>query len=219
MYHNVPRNTKRLRSSLIIDILKRMLAIFLDSETNGLNPKLHRVVEIAFDIVDLSTGASKLKYQTLISQEVADWNKSDQESLKINGFTWDEVSLGKPLKQVSKEIIDHFTAHGIKRGKAVFICQNPSFDRVFFSQIVDPKTQEHLHWPYHWLDLASMHWALTINKAKSGTGPLPWETGLSKDKIASFYKLPPEEKPHRAANGVAHLIQCYKAVVPFPNCV
>ncbi len=206
-----------MRSSLIIDTLKRMLGIFLDSETNGLNPKIHRIVEIAFDIVDLSTGISLLKYQALINQDVTDWEKSDKESLKINGFTWDEVSQGKPLENVSKEIIDHFASFEIQRKKAVFICQNPSFDRVFFSQVIDPKTQELLNWPYHWLDLASMHWALRITQAKSGTGPLPWDTGLSKDKIADFYKLPPEEKPHRAMNGVSHLIQCYKAVVGFPN--
>ncbi len=36
---------------------------------------------------------------------------------------------------------------------------------------------------------------------------------LSKDKIAKFYNLPPEEKPHRALRGVEHLIECYKAAV------
>ena len=194
-----------------------MLGIFLDSETNGLNPRTHHVLEIAFDLVDLSTGISKFKYQTLISQDVVDWEKSDQTSLKINGFTWEEVSQGKSLREVSQEIIDLFAKFDIQRKRAVFICQNPSFDRAFFSSIVDPKTQDILNWPYHWLDLASMHWALTINKAKLETSPLPWDTGLSKDKIAAFYNLPPEEKPHRAMNGVAHLIQCYKAVVGFPK--
>ena len=194
-----------------------MLGIFLDSETNGLNSQNHRIVELAFQIVDLTTGSVKEKYQTIVKLSIENWEKSDLESLKINGFTWDEVSKGKPSNTITQEIIDCFARWGIRRKKAVFICQNPSFDRVFFSQLIDPDTQELLQWPYHWLDLASMHWALAIGQAKKGKGPLPWDTGLSKDMIASFYKLPPEDKPHRAMNGVSHLLLCYKAVVGFPT--
>lgn len=194
-----------------------MLGVFLDSETNGLNAQIHKLVEIAFKIVDLSSGEIKDKYQTIVNQEFTTWEKSDRESLKINGFTWEEVSKGKTLIQTRQEIIDCFQKWGILRKKAVFICQNPSFDRVFFSQIIDPDTQELLKWPYHWLDLASMHWALSMDKAKQKKGPFPWEIGFSKDLIASYYKLPPEEKPHRAMNGVSHLLQCYQAVVGFPH--
>ena len=194
-----------------------MLGVFLDSETNGLNPKIHKIVEIAFKIVDLSSGTVKDTYQTIVHQGIDQWEKSDPTSLKVNGFTWEEVAKGKPPTQVSQEIITCFSAWGIRRKKAVFICQNPSFDRVFFSQIIDSSTQESLFWPYHWLDLASMHWALVMEKAKQKKGPLPWETGYSKDMIASFYKLPPEEHPHRAMNGVSHLLLCYQAAVGFPT--
>ena len=173
-----------------------MIGVFLDTETNGLNSQVHKILEIAFKIVDLITGEEKGNFQTVIAQPIEIWEKSDQESLRINGFTWDEVVRGT---------------------KAVFICQNPSFDRVFFSQLIDPDTQELLSWPYHWLDLASMHWALSMEKAKQGNGPFPWETGLSKDLIASHYKLPGESKPHRAMNGVNHLLVCYEAVVGFPQ--
>lgn len=194
-----------------------MLGVFLDSEANGLNPRIHKIVEIAFQIVDLKTGRELVKYQSLITHQFTDWEKSDPSSLKMTGFTWEEVSKGKTLERVSQEIIDCFTESGIQRKKAVFICQNPSFDRTYFGQIVDPDTQEVLNLPYHWLDLASMHWALTMEKAKHQTGPYPWDTGLSKDKIANFYQLPPEQSPHRAMNGVNHLLECYKAVVGFPE--
>lgn len=194
-----------------------MLGIFLDSETNGLNSQIHKILEIAFKIVDLKTGEVKEVYQTTIAQSIEAWEKSDQESLRINGFTWDEVNQGKTPRHVSQQIIDCFASWEIKRKKAVFICQNPSFDRVFFSQLIDSDTQELLRWPYHWLDLASMHWALTMNRAQKDSGPLPWETGFSKDLIASYYQLPSEAKPHRAMNGVEHLILCYQAVVGFPQ--
>lgn len=194
-----------------------MIGVFLDTETNGLNSQIHKIVEIAFQIVDLKTGRLLDEYQSLITQPIEAWEKSDQESLRINGFTWQEVSKGKTARNVSQQIIDIFTRLGIRRKKAVFICQNPSFDRVFFSQLIDPDTQELLSWPYHWLDLASMYWALAMNKAKQNLGPLPWETGLSKDLIASQHALPGEEKPHRAMNGVKHLILCYQSVVGYPN--
>ena len=194
-----------------------MIGVFLDTETNGLNSQIHRVVEIAFKIVDLSTGELKEEYQTLVAQPIEVWEKSDQGSLRVNGFKWDEVSKGKPPRHVSQTIIDIFTQFKIRRKKAVFICQNPSFDRVFFSQLIDADTQELLSWPYHWLDLASMYWAIMLHKKRETQGPLPWETGVSKDLIASQYKLPKEAKPHRAMNGVNHLILCYEAVVGFPE--
>ena len=193
-----------------------MLGIFFDTEANGLNAHIHRILELAYKIVDLKDGSLKDEYQTVIAQPIEVWEKSDQESLKINGFTWNEISQGTTPRQVSQEIIDRFAAHGVRRKQAVFICQNPSFDRVFFSQLIDPDTQELLRWPYHWLDLASMYWAMSMESAKEKKGPFPWETGLSKDMIASRYRLPTEGKPHRAMNGVAHLLLCYQAVVGFP---
>lgn len=194
-----------------------MIGVFLDTETNGLNAQTHKVLELAFKIIDLSSGKLLEEYQTFVAQPIESWEKSDQESLRINGFTWAEVSKGKTPRHVSQAIIDIFTKCGIRRKKAVFICQNPSFDRAFFSQLIDADTQELLNWPYHWLDLASMHWAVTMEKAKLGQGPLPWDAGLSKDLIAAHHKLPGEAKPHRAMNGVNHLVLCYEAVVGFPK--
>lgn len=194
-----------------------MLGIFLDTETNGLNSQVHKIVELAYKIVDLRTGKLLAEYQTVVAQPIDVWEKSDRESLRINGFSWNEVSKGQNGSIVSQEIIDSFTKWGIRRKKAVFICQNPSFDRVFFSQLISSDTQEMLSWPYHWLDLASMYWAIAMQRSKHSSSPLPWETGLSKDLIASHYKLPAESKPHRAMNGVSHLLLCYEAVVGFPE--
>ncbi len=188
-----------------------MLAVFLDTETSGLNPYKHSILELAYKIVDVETGELKCAYDAVIAQSQANWQRADPSSLQVNGFTWEQVSEGLPLKSVSGATITAFAQHGIKRGEAVFICQNPSFDRAFFSQLVDPDLQESLGWPYHWLDLASMYWATHIKKT-----PQPWVTGLSKDNISEAHQLSPEKKPHRAMNGVDHLILCYDAVVGFP---
>jgi len=194
-----------------------VLGVFLDTETNGLNPQIHKILEVAFKIVDLKTGEIKETFQSLVTQPIEAWERSDQESLRINGFTWEMVKNGRSLRHTSQQIIDLFAQWTIRRKKAFFICQNPSFDRVFFSQLIDADTQELLSWPYHWLDLASMFWALSMTKVQRGEGVPPWEIGISKDTIASFYKLPLEEKPHRAMNGVEHLLLCYRTVVGFPE--
>ena len=45
-----------------------MLGIFLDSETNGLNPFIHNIIELAYKIVDLATGKEIYKYESIIFQ-------------------------------------------------------------------------------------------------------------------------------------------------------
>lgn len=193
-----------------------MLAIFLDSETNGLNPQKHKIIEIACKVVDACTREEKGSYYSVISYPKDVWEHSDEESLKVNGFSYEEVEKGKSLTRVAVEIKEFFSSLGITRGEAVFICQNPSFDRSFFGQIVDADEQEKLKWPYHWLDLASMFWALSMKKAGPKVSDYPWKTGLAKDKIAEVHAIEAEEKPHRAMQGVNHLIACYDAVVGFP---
>lgn len=189
-----------------------LLGIFLDTETNGLNPFKHKILEIAFKILDVETGACKAELEALIAIGEADWSLSDPESLKVNGFSWEETKKGRSLALVAEEIRAIFKANKIVRGEAVFICQNPSFDRAFFHQFFSTEEQEALKLPYHWLDLASMFWAVSLVEGNS-----PWQSGYSKDKIAAAYHLPPENQPHRAMNGVNHLLLCYEAVVGFPK--
>jgi len=194
-----------------------VLGIFLDTETNGLNPFKHRLLEIAYTLVDLFSGEVFYTFQAVLSIPKEAWDQSDKESLKVNGFTWKEISLGNPPSAVAQEILTTFKQFPIKRGNAVFICQNPSFDRAFFSQLIDTEVQETLLWPYHWLDLASMYWAEAIRCGKEHPDRYPWNTGVSKDKISTARNIPPEEKPHRALNGVNHLMLCYESIVGFPG--
>jgi DNA polymerase-3 subunit epsilon/oligoribonuclease len=189
--------------------------IFLDTETNGLNAFIHRVLEIAFKIVDLATGKVVDHYSTVVHISENDWAKSDPVSLQINGFTYALSEEGVPASEVSIAITNLLQKNHIGRDNAVFICQNPSFDRIFFSQLINPEIQESFKWPYHWLDLASMYWAEAMRAGRLDPLKLPWKTGLSKNKIALTYNLPPEESPHRAMNGVDHLILCYERVIGY----
>lgn len=189
-----------------------MIGIFLDTETSGLNPFKHALLELAYKIIDLLSGKELLAFESLVAQPKEVWNQADPKSLEVHELSWEQISKGRSPAALKQTIIADFARFEIDRTNAIFICQNPSFDRAFFSQLIDPDLQEQLHWPYHWLDLASMYWATQIDRF-----PPPWETGVSKDKISKVYQIPSEEKPHRAINGVNHLILCYSAVVGFPQ--
>lgn len=185
--------------------------IFLDTETNGVDWSRHQIVEIAFILVDLATGQKLDSYSSLIQLSPEEWDKSDPESLKFTGITFAELSQGKTKETIKKDILHFFQTHGLKRGKSLFICQNPSFDRLFFTSLISVPLQEECNFPYNWLDLASMFWAKQITNGYSTD-----QIFLSKDHIAHFYRIPPEQKPHRALAGVTHLIQCYEKLVGWP---
>lgn len=187
-----------------------MLGVFLDTETNGLDWSKHSILEIAFIIIDVKTGKKVASYEALqqLSNEL--WEKGDPESLAYTKIKKEEVQeKGKSKEQIKEEVLTLFKKHHINRGKAVFICQNPGFDRSFFNSIVDVATQEELKLPYYWLDLASMYWAERITSHKS------YHFCISKDAIAEHYGIPGEKKPHRAMQGVEHLIECYDQVVGY----
>lgn len=190
-----------------------MRAIFLDIETTGLDATKHCPIDIAFKVIDLKNGMIVGAYESVIKPSPELWENRDPASILINGFTWKVVSLGKEASVVGQEIMDLFKLFLIERGKAVFICQNPAFDRSFFTQLVDIYTQEKLNWPYHWLDLASMYWAVMSQQRELKKIPMPEKMNLSKNEIAREYGLPAEIEPHKAMNGVEHLILCYQAVL------
>lgn len=192
-----------------------MLGIFLDIETTGLDSTRHCPIDIAFKIIDLSTGNVKGSYQSVVKQSWEKWEMRDPASIKINGFTWEDIIQGKEIGVIREEIVAMFSQHKIQRGGAAFICQNPAFDRAFFNQLIQVYKQEQLNWPYHWLDLASMYWAMYVNQMRQSGNPLPEKISLSKNDIARHYQLPVEGHPHKAMKGVEHLIACYQAVLKF----
>lgn len=191
-----------------------MKGIFLDTETNGLDPFTHSIIEIGIKVIDVETGEEYGEYATPIFADEEAWSRSDKGSLHINGFRYEMLKDAPTKQEVSTDLKAFFKKHKLKRGHAVFICQNPSFDRIFFTQLISSKEQELHVYPYHWLDLASMYWGICV---QDETKQLPWKTGFSKNNIADEYGIPPEEIPHRAINGVNHLIACYEAVVGYKS--
>lgn len=193
-----------------------MITIFLDIETTGLDYKLHQPIDIAFKVLDPSDGTIRASYQSIIKISDEHWALRDPTSMEVNGYLWEEIQQGNSSEIVAQEIIQILQDQKIERGKAVFICQNPAFDKGFFTKLIDVYRQEKMNWPYHWLDFASMYWGEQIKELKKKGGAFPSEMNLSKNSIGLKYNLPEEVTPHKAMNGVDHLILCYKTVIGFP---
>ena len=192
-----------------------MKGVFLDIETSGIDCDLHVALEIGLSIYDLHNMECLCGYYSFIKCSEREFVfGSDPKSLKINGITLNDVLNAKDPTDVKNDIIDLFVMYGITKTSSVFICQNPSFDRMFFPQIIPIETQQELELPYHWLDLASMYFARSFDSIDNPIKPHDDSTPikLSKDSIAKHLGIPPEQKPHRAFNGVQHLIACYKAL-------
>jgi len=190
-----------------------MKAVFLDIETDGLCPDMNQVLEIAVSIYDLHTMLCLAEYSSFILCSKRHWNfGSDPRALAINGITFQDVKDAPQPDSVCGDLAELFLTHDIHKRNSVFICQNPSFDRGFFPQIMPVETQHDLELPYHWLDLASMYFASSFLSVDNPIKPHDDSTiiRLSKDSIAKHLGLPPEQKPHRALNGVHHLIACYR---------
>lgn len=66
-----------------------MQAIFLDTETTGLDPFSHRLLEIAFKIVDIPSGDEKIAYQSIVKQPLQVWEHRNFQ----RGNQW--LQLGK----------------------------------------------------------------------------------------------------------------------------
>lgn len=192
-----------------------MKGIFIDIETNGLDPDINSPLEVCVIICDLHTMTRITEFSSLIQCSPKCYlYDSDPNALLVNGITLDEVKDAKTSYEVCEDLEECFLCYEIDKTNSVFICQNPSFDRSFFNQIMPVEVQQELELPYHWLDLASMYWARTIDITKPVNGHnLPGTVSLSKDNIARNLGLPAEDKPHRAKNGVHHLIECYRALM------
>lgn len=199
-----------------------MRAVFIDTETTGLDASRHRIIDIAAKVIDLADMSCLFSYSTMVMQPKSVMDAADPSSLAVNGFSLamlhDPKNAAKSEAAVKADLAGLFTRFGIRRKEAFFIGQNPSFDRAFFAQLMSVAEQEAMKLPYHWLDCASMYWAARHMEAARLGKSLTEAISVSKDDIAAHYHLPPEAKPHRAQNGVDHAILCYKAIFNSSSC-
>ena len=194
-----------------------MRLIFVDTETSGLNPLEHTVLEIALVLWDLKSGEVIDSYESVVAIDRVQFRKAQPKALECNGFTFDELrTKGKPMETVKGDILAFFLRNGINRTNSKFIAQNCSFDKSFFTHILTEDEQRRADLPYHWLDFPSMNFVVCLQNLRcAGTTSTSnyMSIPFSKDYIAYANSLPAEEKPHRAMNGVKHLLLLFKNIV------
>lgn len=183
--------------------------IFIDLETSGLNPLQHCILEIALVIVDVHTGQRIASYESVVKVDRVTFRRSEEGALKCNGFTWKKIcDEGVNSDIIRQDIINLFCKHDITYRNSKFIACNCTFDKPFFTKFVGSQRM----FPSYWIDFPSVHFGVMMNN-----GVDPDDIQFAKDKIAVTHELPPEEKPHRAMNGVEHMLLLYENVVSFPK--
>jgi DNA polymerase-3 subunit epsilon/oligoribonuclease len=151
------------------------------------------------------------QYQRVVKINKTQFRRAQEGALRCNGFTFQELQTkGVSIDIVQEEVEQWFLKNGINRWNSKFIAQNCSFDRAFFFELIDEVRQREMKLPYHWLDFPSMNLALTLRDEEQID---PMKIPFSKDYIAEANGLAPEEKPHRAMNGVKHLLLLYQNIV------
>jgi DNA polymerase-3 subunit epsilon/oligoribonuclease len=177
--------------------------IFIDIETTGTDFYLHMPLEICVRCTnqDLSV---VFEYNTLLKCSKYDWSNADKKALNVNGIKYKDVENAECYESCTYFIKNLFATYFVFPSFChAFVSQNPSFDRFFLTKIMGPDNMVDL--PYHWLDLASMYYAKNY--------PSLNQMSLSKDYIAKSLEIEPESKPHRAINGVDHLMKCYNKLI------
>jgi DNA polymerase-3 subunit epsilon len=176
--------------------------IFMDTETTGLNPEEHELIEIALKRLDPKTLEVMGSYHVLVLPSVP----PTPEVAAINGY--DETKWKAQGAKPNLETEDFEKMEALLQG-ATPAGQNPSFDMSFLRaawaavfehgslQVPFPKMD------YHQLDLAALAWPLYV------AGVLP---GLSLRHTRKLFGLPGEQE-HRAMADVDDSIAVYKAML------
>lgn len=167
--------------------------IVLDIEASGTNYEKHSIVSIGaldFDHPD---------NQFYDECRVWDGAHVDDEALKVNGFTRDEIT--DQSKKNEGELIKAFIAWAQDLRDWTIVGQNPSFDRDFVRAACS-RAHADFPLPYRTVDT---HTLAYMHMVKRGLMP-PFEadkhrTALNLDAVLQYCGIPEEPDPHNALTG------------------
>jgi DNA polymerase III epsilon subunit-like protein len=154
--------------------------LWIDTETTGLNPVYHEIIEIAIlveSVLPDGTGTIVSSWATKISPERID--RADAKALEVNGYT-PEAWAGAPrFGEVAPQIAELLASGSLVCG------HNVGFDVAFISAsfaLIGSGSKVRI--PYHKLDTVTLAYAAWNG---AGTGP-----GLSLDKLRKHLGIPME---------------------------
>ena len=168
--------------------------IVVDTETTGLDPKRHSIIEIG--AIDFNNPKNYFngECQLWIGAEV------DLTALELNGFTLTEIQDKKILTQ--EELISNFKIWTDPIEDRTIAGQNVDFDISFLIESTR-RIGQNFNWGERKIDQHSIAYAHYLKR----TIKPPLKGGISNldsDTIMNYAGLPPEPKPHRALNGARY---------------
>ena len=169
--------------------------IVVDIEASGVVPHVHSMVSLG--AVDFANPTNQLYLENCI------WDGAhiDDEALKVNGFTREEIT--DPTKKSLQEVITAFLAWiETVPGDRTIAGQNPSFDRDFLQTSAE---RYHLNWPlaYRTIDVHSVCYTHMTTRGLN----IPRHnnrSALDLDAIARYCGLGNEPEPHNALTGARY---------------
>jgi DNA polymerase-3 subunit epsilon len=152
--------------------------LWIDTETTGLNPVYHEIIEIAVIVESVlpdGTGTIVSSWATKISPERVD--RADAKALEVNGYTPEAWAGAPSFGEVAPQISELLASGGVICG------HNVGFDVSFF-EAAFARIGTGVRIPYHKLDTVTLAYAAWNNV---GVGP-----GLSLDKLRKHLGIPME---------------------------
>ncbi len=175
--------------------------VFVDTETTGLDPKIHELIEIGF----VRVKQLWIEGQNPQFEVVEEWSQkirpehielADPVSLKVNGYTvtgWSDAILLPEAFQIFSKKVEG----------AIMVAHNVSFDAGFldmaFSKCGIPNKMH-----YHRLDTVSMAYAKLHN--------LPDVTRYSLGELCKYFSIE-NENAHSALSDAKACFQLFKKLM------
>lgn len=178
--------------------------VFLDTETTGLDPLYHEIIEISIVRHSRET-ASRIecpeRKSEVYNMILPEWpGRLDPKAAEINGFSmleWESKSAVE-FHECADEIANYIEG-------CTIVGFNPWFDIRFLMSEFDRIGYTAPIFNYHALDLCSMAYPLKV------AGLIP---GVGARHICKFFEID-YSAAHRAANDVELSIECFRRLLGF----
>lgn len=100
----------------------------LDTETTGLNPDVHEIIELsATRINDDSIKTLKIRPEN--------WDSIELDALRVNGHNYNELKNYMPREKAIVEFEDWMMEDGFSPDEKILVGQNPTFDLRFLENL------------------------------------------------------------------------------------
>ncbi len=168
--------------------------IVLDVETTGLVPQKHSILSLG--ALDLNDPTNQF-YEECQVWEGAD---VDEDALRINGFSEEEVRGQGSSKQTEAGLIKAFVAWATDRPQErTLAAQNPSFD-LEFVQAACQRAGIECPFAKRTIDVHTVVW---LHMTEHGVVPPTKNahSAINLDAALNYCGIPAEPKPHNALTG------------------